>query len=238
VHSFFSRLPVVPTLITLLAVVIMFALGVWQLQRAENKQQRLIQIETAADSASLSLYEILSMHTEIRDLPLSVNAIADTQKYFLLDNKIQKGRVGYQVLVPLRTEQGWLIANFGWLRAPGSRQDLPQVELPTKVLNYQGVVAMPALNPMITETAIVDGNWPKVLQQIDLDVMQQHYKQTLLPIIVLLDPEPQSEFGRIWQAVVMPPEKHIAYAIQWFCLGLAALIIYIFAQRIKLRKEE
>jgi cytochrome oxidase assembly protein ShyY1 len=216
----------------------MFALGIWQLQRAEHKYQRLTQIETAAESASLSLHEILNMRSEIRDLPLMVNAVAETQKYFLLDNKIQQGRVGYQVLVPLETEQGWLVANFGWLQAPGSRQDLPLVLLPTDAIGYQGIVAIPALNPLVKETAIIDGNWPKVIQQTDLIVMQQHFEQPLLPIIMLLNPESESEFGRHWQAVVMPPEKHIAYAIQWFCLGLAALIIYIFAQRKKLRKEK
>lgn len=237
-RSFFSRLPIVATLITLLAVVIMFALGVWQLQRAEHKQQRMMQIETAANSGSFNLYAILSMDSEIRDLPFTVNASADTQKFFLLDNKIQQGRVGYEVLVPLQTEQGWLVANFGWLPAPGGRQNLPVVELPEKVINYQGIVAMPALNPFIKETAIVDGQWPKVIQQIDVAVMQRHFNQPLLPIVMLLDPESNSEFGRLWQAVVMPPEKHIAYAIQWFCLGLAALIIYLFAQRKKSKKEE
>ena len=216
----------------------MFALGLWQLQRAEDKYQRLEQIENAADNTSLNLYEILSVRTEIRDLPLSLTATADTQKYFLLDNKIQQGRVGYQILVPLETAQGWLVANYGWLPAPRSRQDLPAEELPTKMTRYQGIVAIPTLNPMVQETAVLDGRWPKVIQQIDLTVMQQHFKQPLLPIIMLLDPEPQSEFGRKWQAVVMPPEKHIAYAIQWFCLGLAALIIYIFAQRKNFKKEK
>jgi cytochrome oxidase assembly protein ShyY1 len=28
----------------------------------------------------------------------------------------------------------------------------------------------------------------------------------------------------------MPPEKHIAYAVQWFLLALAAVIIFIIAQ--------
>jgi cytochrome oxidase assembly protein ShyY1 len=36
----------------------------------------------------------------------------------------------------------------------------------------------------------------------------------------------------------MAPEKHIGYAIQWFGLGIAALIIFIFAQHKRLRKEQ
>ena len=90
---------------------------------------------------------------------------------------------------------------------------------------------------MVKETALLDGQWPKVLQQTDLKVIQQHYDQEVLPFVVLLNSQETSAFVRDWQAVVMAPEKHLAYAVQWFLLGFAALAVFVIAQRIKLKRN-
>ena len=34
---------------------------------------------------------------------------------------------------------------------------------------------------------------------------------------------------QLYEPVVMPPEKHVAYAVQWFLLALASLVVYGFA---------
>ncbi|MCL5256048.1 MAG: hypothetical protein M1363_08050, partial [Gammaproteobacteria bacterium] len=36
---------------------------------------------------------------------------------------------------------------------------------------------------------------------------------------------------REWPIVVMPPHRHYAYAMQWFGLALAALIVFLVASR-------
>ena len=45
--TFLSRLPFVATLVTFVCVVIMFALGNWQLQRAEQKTAAFIGYESS-----------------------------------------------------------------------------------------------------------------------------------------------------------------------------------------------
>ena len=91
---------------------------------------------------------------------------------------------------------------------------------------------------MVKETALIDGQWPKVLQQTDLKVIQQHYNQDVLPFVVLLNPQETSSYVRNWQPVVMAPEKHMAYAVQWFLLGFAALVVFVIAQRNKLKRNK
>jgi cytochrome oxidase assembly protein ShyY1 len=237
------RLPLVATVITFIAVVIMFALGMWQLQRAEQKTLRLQSMENASESAQLGVTQVLADIDNMQDMPIHFKAQPDIQHYFLLDNKIHQGRVGYQVLVPLKTNSGVVIANFGWVSATHSRDILPEVQIdPTAVL-YSGIVSFPTKNILVTETAIVDGNWPKVLQAVDLKVLQQHYNQPLLPLVVKLADKPESGFIRQWRTVIMAPEKHVAYAVQWFLLALAAVIIFIIAQikktkNIKRKKSE
>lgn len=231
-----SRLPLLATIITFLAVVIMFALGMWQLQRAEEKTQRLDAMAVAAESASISIDQVLEDIPSQLDNPLSFIGSPDTHRYFLLDNKIHQGRVGYQVLVPVNTESDTLLANYGWVSATRSRDILPEIKIQSTSDRFFGVVALPSKNIMVTETAIVDGKWPKVIQEVDINTLALHYKSPLLAFVVNLDPQGGSEFIREWQSVVMPPEKHIAYAVQWFLLALAAVVVFIMAQRRKIKR--
>ena len=232
------KLPVVSTLVTLLAIVIMFALGLWQLQRAEQKSTRLVMIEAAATTSPLTLGKIINSREDTRDLPVRLTGTLNPETYLLLDNKIHQGRVGFEVLALLNTDSGNVLINFGWVAGDPSRQSLPEVELPYALQDIQGKVAIPIVNPMASETADIVQNWPKVIQQLDLAFIEQVLQVPILPFIVQLDPLATSGFVRQWQPVVMSPEKHIAYAIQWFGLALAALMIYGFALLGKIKNKE
>ena len=237
--AFLTRLPLVATIITFVCVVIMFALGNWQLQRAEQKSQRLQSIENASKTAKIDLKQVMQAEIqEMLDMPVSFDGTADAQRYFLLDNKIHNGRVGYQVLVPLQTKTGTVLANFGWIAATNSREILPVIHISDVTTQYGGVIAVPLNNNMVQETAVIDGKWPKVIQQTDLKVVQQHLQSEVLPFVVLLDESDSSPLVRNWKAVVMAPEKHLAYAAQWFLLGLAAIVVFVIAQRKKLKRNK
>ncbi|MFT2092168.1 SURF1 family protein [Paraglaciecola sp. 2405UD69-4] len=234
VNSTKSHFSMVASLVTFTAVVIMFALGVWQLQRAQQKTERLLSIQQGQSEEQMTITALLDKSfDDILDMPVSIVGEAMRTKYFLIDNKIHKGRVGYHVLVPVYTNSAWVLANFGWVAAMESRGHLPLVNLSADSREYSGVVAIPNKNPMVKETAVFDGQWPKVLQQIDIEIMAQHFDHDFLPLVVLLNAEPDSGFERHWQAVVMPPEKHIAYAVQWFLLAIAAIAVFVLAQRKK-----
>jgi surfeit locus 1 family protein len=46
--------------------------------------------------------------------------------------------------------------------------------------------------------------------------------------IVLLDPAAPNGYERVWRpAMRFGPERHLGYAVQWFALALAALIVFI-----------
>jgi len=42
-----------------------------------------------------------------------------------------------------------------------------------------------------------------------------------------LDTDISSGFVRQWTPDVMPPERHEAYALQWFTFALVAIVIFI-----------
>jgi surfeit locus 1 family protein len=233
-----SRLPLIATLITFIAVVIMFALGMWQLQRAEEKNLRLLSIKKASLTEQITLQQAMADIDNMLDMPINFMAKADVNRFFMLDNKTHNGRVGYQVLLPLETSSGLLLANLGWLPGTKSRDELPNVELDDKKMLYSGIVNFPSDNAMVTETAVLDDSWPKLVQQVDFEVIEAMYKAPFIPFVVQLNDNPDSGFIRNWKPVVMAPEKHIAYGVQWFLLAFAAIVVFVIAQRKKFIRND
>lgn len=224
----------ISTLVTLCAVVIMFALANWQLHRGLDKAQRMQSIASVSSNASLSLERVLTLDKDIQDLPVSFTGAIDPQKIFLVDNRIHQGRPGFDVygVTPGQTQN--VLINFGWVAGNSMRNDLPQVILPNTLSGALGRVVVPTDNPMITETATQEAIWPKVIQQVDIHFIEQVIKLELPPFVIKLT-DSSDGFIRNWQPVVMPPEKHYAYAVQWMGLGIAAFLVYFFALRARFR---
>ena len=81
--TFLSRLPFVATLVTFVCVVIMFALGNWQLQRAEQKTVRLLAIEQAAQTEQVNLQQVIRSDIDnMLDMPVNFEGSVDAERFF------------------------------------------------------------------------------------------------------------------------------------------------------------
>lgn len=65
--------------------------------------------------------------------------------------------------------------------------------------------------------------------------------QSGLPLLLaqrvfLLDDVAPDGFARQWKPVIMPPSRHIGYAVQWFGLTITLWLLYFFWLR-KLRRD-
>ncbi len=210
--------------ICLAAICAMLGLGVWQLDRMNQKQQRLASIAQKKHLGTIPLEELLQ-HQDIRDAKVSFEGQTDNQRIFFLDNKIFKGKVGFQVLAPVETNQGTVLANFGWVQGDAKRELLPAVELPQSLSAFTGFVRVPTLNPLVSETATKASTFPMVIQQVDIEKLSLFAGKSFLPFTVMIDTPDDPQFKQQFKPVVMPPEKHFAYAFQWFGLATAAAVI-------------
>lgn len=219
--------PIVVTLISIFCIVTMLILGFWQLDRKRQKEQRLAQVELGATSDVLTLTEAMRDPDSYIDYTVAVRGMADDRLFFI-DNKTNNGKPGYHVLQPLRTDFGIILMNLGWVYA-SERNHIPEVERLSGSTTQQGVLSFPSDNFFVKETNSDYGSFPAVLQQIDIAEIEKHLDVNALSFILLANPDPSSPFVREWEAVVMSPEKHLGYAIQWFGLAVAALTIYLIS---------
>ncbi|MGL6036740.1 MAG: SURF1 family protein [Legionella sp.] len=207
-------------------IALFIRLGFWQLQRSDEKKQMV-----AAEQA-LSKQEPLLWSAQAK-LPLQYQRVQVTGTYlpdvFLLDNQHQQHQFGYDVLSPLRLANDEVVlVDRGWIRGADNRQTLPTVTVPDGTIELRGIAYFPSskqwlLGPSYEKkTAEVT-----IIEVIDVKWLTQLLQKTVYPFIIRLDKHERHGFIRNWAIVSMPPERHVAYAVQWFAMAFVILIIFI-----------
>jgi surfeit locus 1 family protein len=229
------KLPLFSSSIVLVVVVVCVGLANWQWQRADQKQQRLDDIEVMQQKGVLDWQSINLLPDSLNKtgLQLKLSGKLQTQQYWLLDNRTFNGRHGYDlvaVFIPHGSDQG-LLVNFGWIAQGASRDYLPKTQLPEQTITISVQLKQGDLAGFYLDGAeqVVSG-WPKLIQFIDITQLAKQNKTELVDYmayaVALHDfAEPH------YQPVVMPPQKHLAYALQWLLIAFSALGVFVFAMR-------
>lgn len=234
------------TLTTVLAIGFLVKLGFWQLDRAGEKQA-LFDDFNAAQAQAESL--------EFTPLPNSTEALARVERYqpvqitgtlrndyLLLDNQVYDGQVGYQVIGLLQAPDREVLVpiNLGWVPVGLDRSVVPSLDLPSAPLTVKGWFYRPSADGFSLAEQIVEPNGPPWrVQRLDFDAISTALALPIASTVVLLSETENYGWPRSWQPQVMSPEKHQAYALQWFSLALALLIVVLLVRRsiTKTKKE-
>jgi len=222
------------TILTLVGVVLFTLLGRWQWHRAEEKRALAAAFIAGATDFSSELG-----HRSTGDFPryteLRVHGRYEPEHQFLLDNMTHAGRAGYQVLTPFRLDDGRvLLVNRGWLPLPGGRRDV----LPNLALSDAGEISIGGRIDTLPLVGLASGKappsldaaWPKRTSFPTMDQLGAAMGQSLEPRVLLLSADEPTGYTRDWQdaGAGFPPERHVAYAFQWWGLGALGLFLYLF----------
>lgn len=226
--------------ITLLAIAIMVKLGLWQIDRGLEKQAI---IDRHADAEFVYQPDAQTLIELTADTRISVRATLDPERYFLIDNQIYSGRAGYHVLVLASAPEfghAYLPVNLGWIAAGFDRSALPHITLPSNELELEGRIRIPSNRPFLLQEQVFEPaeSWPVRIQFPELDKLREGMQLPLLPVILLLDEDNPNGFARDWPVVVMEPQRHYAYAVQWFGLSIAAFFVFLFASRVTVKSDD
>ena len=227
--NFISNIRLPWLIFTLLVFSGLVKLGFWQSDRALQKEQRIETIAQLSQTQALSLEQVLSETNEINDLPITMNGKFDNDILFLLDNQTNKGQLGYRVYQVFNSGEHDVLVNLGWILGSISRQEMPNVQTITGKYQLSGHVRKIEKGIMLMEQVLVKKDWPLRVQQIEIDKFSTLISRQLLPFVVYLDKTESVGYEKNWQPIVMPPEKHRAYAFQWFSLALAWILLMIWA---------
>jgi surfeit locus 1 family protein len=224
------------TIITLVVVVIFVKLGMWQLDRADFKDEVKGKFESRLET-DYQLFSAADSFVDIDYRNLTLNGEFDLSRTILVDNKLFEGRAGYDVLTPfiLSGSRKVVLVNRGWVALGNSRDILPVIELPLVLDEVKGIASVPTTEGFRMGVVSLTDSWPQVVPFIDIEAMQESFPGGLLPLVLWLAPDQPGYYQRSWNPVWADPEKSRAYALQWFIFALIAVGLYLF---LNLRKVE
>ena len=229
------RPKLIPTLFTIPALITLLALGTWQVQRLDWKQDLIDKLQARA-ALTPSALPASPLDEETHEfLPVQVTGTYDHANEFHLVNRALNGKAGINVVTPLILADGSaVLVNRGWVpfeaRDPALRPDgqLPGVQTVTGLLRF--------VKPRswIQETFVPE-NEPEnnAWFNIDPPAMAATAGQATLPVHYILSSD-RSERGNLprgkqWSLDIK--NDHLEYAITWYSLALALLVIYILFHR-------
>lgn len=222
-----------PTFLVLFLLPILVSLGIWQLGRAEEKKIMLDQQALRANHKKLFLTKDIAYDPDsLRYRKVTVAGKYDTEHQFLIDNQIVAGRAGYFVLTPfvLAGSEKAVLVNRGWVPLTRERSVLPRVNIEKNESRVVGRINnFPVVGIKLQGAEIPAEGWPSVLQLVDAEVLAEKLGYPLFGFQVELDNKQANGYWREWKTrVLMTPEKHIAYAVQWFGLAITLLGLFIW----------
>lgn len=221
-------------LLALLFFSLFVRLGFWQISRADEKTKMILAQKTQEKQSPVRW-------TLKEKLPLQYERIVLKGKYlsqiFLLDNQHHKHQFGYDILSPLELDDGTIIiVDRGWVPGELTRRVLPNIQIPKGTVELQGSAYFPSKNQWVLGPALEEkGNKMIILERVDDQLMSQILQKSVSPFIIRLDKQDTHGFVREWETVSMPPQRHLAYALQWFAMALVILIIFV---ALNLKKEK
>lgn len=217
-------------LILFLPLTLLFlSLGRWQWHRAIEKQTLLDRADyNKVYPITLSQLQLADKEWEYRRIRLRGQYIP-TQSFFLINQFLQH-HLGRHVITPFLTESGGLIlVDRGWVANADPRYLLSDAE----TIFISGRLRLLHEPHFVASASPKLGAGPLELTQLDRAWLEQHWGQRLLPYSLLLDGDEPEGYERDWVVTAMTPQKHRAYAVQWFALAAVSIImLIIFLKRV------
>ncbi|TDB29477.1 SURF1 family protein [Stenotrophomonas sp. ATCM1_4] len=219
--------------LALLVATVFCGLGVWQLQRMHEKQALLDQVPPGREKA-MAVQQAMQAPRElhwVRDrlqfLPGSI----------LLDNQLRHGRAGVKVYQPARADGGQVVlVDLGWLPLPADRR-MPVITPQPGVQTLEGLWAPPPSAGLALGPALAAADQPRtwLATRIELPAISRALgvaDAPMAPQVLRLDPALPLGYERDLELLpnTLPPSRHLGYAVQWFAMALAVLVIAVVLQ--------
>lgn len=214
------------TALAILAIGFFIYLGMWQLERAGEKKEMIARETQLASQAPVLWAPGMTNPQQYQSVILQGFFLP---KLLLLDNQHHNHQFGYHVLTPLQLNNGSVVLiDRGWVSGDPLRKKFPEVIYPEQVRNLSGQAYYPSdkiwvLGEVLEKKSV---NFA-ILEKIDTHLISQFLHKSVYPFIIRLSPNEANGYVRNWPVVSMPPERHNAYALQWFAMAFVIFAIFI-----------
>lgn len=224
-----GRAPLWAWTATALAVALFVALGTWQASRGRTKQALQASLaERTAPAVTLSAGSTVPGAVEVQRA--EATGLYAFERQLLQDGQSHDQRPGYHVWTPLQLADGALVlVDRGWVPIDATAFPAPSGKV--TVSGFWRALPEPGLRLAATQNCPQEPKFPAVVLYPTAAEVQCLLGERVLAGLLLLDPDLPGGYVREWTDFGFPPQRHYAYAFQWFALALAVAVVFVVVTR-------
>jgi surfeit locus 1 family protein len=218
-----------PSFWALLAFILLLGLGTWQVQRLGWKERLIAQRHAAVTAAPIALPTSLAAAQGLEYRHVAATGTFLNDRELFLGATDEDGHAGYHVITPLKLADGdVLLVDRGFIpenrKAPASRAQGER----TGTVTVTGLIRLaPTAKPawFLPANSVERNYWIWV----DIPAMAKAARlEHVLPFYIDADATPNPGGLPIGgQTRLELPNNHLQYAITWYALAVALVVIYI-----------
>jgi surfeit locus 1 family protein len=211
---------------------LLLILGYWQLLRADEKQEIVNQYQTNRQQPSLTDAQMLDNGQDYQYRQAAIQGEADNERVIILDNRVKYGRPGYEVLqaITISGSAKKLLINRGWVPADLNRSILPVIPSLTGNIQLRGYLYRTLKGGYRLDDGVRNlAQGPSRVGWITVERAEQLFGESFYPYQLRLDSDSVGALETGWPTVSIYPEKHTAYAVQWFAMAVTLFILTLIA---------
>lgn len=215
-----------PLIIGIFGCGILINLGFWQLQRLDEKEGALAQIQSGIDAAAVPLPD--QIDPSMKYLPVTVSGTTTGDEIDILSGTKERGG-GYQVVSRFITDDGRaILIDRGFIP-----QELRHVKRPPTRLQIEGNLHWPDEKGSATPEPNLDEN---IWFARDVPAMAKALNTEPVLVVASFVRGDVQDVEPIPVAVEGIPNNHLSYAVQWFMIaaawaGMTVALIWRIRQR-------
>jgi surfeit locus 1 family protein len=221
-----------PTVFTVPAVLLMLGLGIWQVERLQWKEGLIAERTERLTAAPMALPgpDADVADTEYRHVSLNGEFLHD--KEMLLGARSLNDNTGYHVVTPFRLADGRVIlVDRGWIPLDRKTADKRAAGNVSGPVTFDGIIRLNG-----KQTWFVPDNRPDLnfFFWVDLPAMATLAGQPDTEARFFVEAGPAKNPGGFpigGQTRITLPNDHLQYAITWFSLAVALMVIYVLYHR-------
>jgi surfeit locus 1 family protein len=232
-RKMFSRAWRLTTVLVLLGTAVCIRLGIWQLDRLEQRREFNAQVMSMQAAPILDLNKELPVDISSMEWrAVTVTGDYDFENQIALRNRYHETRYGYHLVTPLLFNGAAVLVDRGWIPADADWRDFDEpgtVTMTGQIRLGQGKPAIGGVADALPE----DGNLLKVWNNLDVERISAQFPYPILEVYI----QPDAGGGDVTPPIAYQPEieltegSHFGYAFQWFTFAVILFVGYPFYLR-------
>lgn len=248
INLIFSRKWMLTTILVFLAIVVMVRLGIWQLDRLEQRRNfnahYLQQIEAPTVELTPDNFELDLEGMEYRQI--IARGDYDYNHEMAIRNQSWQGQAGVHLLTPLIISESNHIVfiNRGWIPLDAYQQGDWRDYHEGGNITIAGIIRSSQTAPTFggrSDPPLQQGEIRKAWNFVDIQSISKQINAPVIPIYIQQSPDPSRTDPPYQNKLVVEINEgpHLSYAIQWFIFSIILALGYpVYLQREALKSTD